>query len=98
MSVGESKNSISEILVSTREKRAARPRRLSTHVVSRWYRAPEVILLERDYDGSADLWSAGCILAELMGSSTQYRDIKVTIQNRTIFAGTSCYPLSPDEN
>ena len=34
--------------------------------MTRWYRAPELILT-RDYDDSIDMWSAGCILAELLG-------------------------------
>jgi len=40
-------------------------RTLTQHVVSRWYRAPELILLE-PYSYSVDLWSTGCILAELL--------------------------------
>ena len=39
---------------------------LSVHVVSRWYRAPELILIETNYTGSIDVWSVGCIFAELM--------------------------------
>ena len=39
---------------------------LSVHVVSRWYRAPELILIETNYSGSIDVWSVGCIFAELM--------------------------------
>lgn len=40
-------------------------RELTGHVVTRWYRAPEVILLEKEYTGSIDIWSIGCISAEL---------------------------------
>ena len=36
---------------------------LSVHVVSRWYRAPELILIETNYTGSIDVWSVGCIFA-----------------------------------
>mmetsp|Transcript_7635 Transcript_7635/g.11851 ORF Transcript_7635/g.11851 Transcript_7635/m.11851 type:complete len:272 (-) Transcript_7635:597-1412(-) len=35
------------------------------HVSTRFYRAPEVILLQR-YGPSLDVWSLGCILAELL--------------------------------
>eukprot|EP01031_Cornospumella_fuschlensis_P032369 gene32369-39144_t len=35
-------------------------RGLTRHVVTRWYRAPEVILLQ-PYSNAVDLWSAGCI-------------------------------------
>jgi mitogen-activated protein kinase 1/3 len=40
-------------------------RELTGHVVTRWYRAPEVILLEKDYTTKIDIWSIGCIFAEL---------------------------------
>jgi serine/threonine protein kinase len=32
---------------------------LSVHVVTRWYRSPEIILLERDYGPPIDIWSVG---------------------------------------
>jgi len=40
---------------------------LTKHVVSRWYRAPEIILLDKNYGAPVDVWALGCILAELMG-------------------------------
>ncbi|KAH7681383.1 [RNA-polymerase]-subunit kinase protein [Dioscorea alata] len=40
-------------------------RPLTTRVVTLWYRAPELLLGATRYDASIDLWSAGCILAEL---------------------------------
>jgi len=39
---------------------------LTQHVVTRWYRAPEVILQNEFYDYSVDIWSVGCIFAELL--------------------------------
>jgi mitogen-activated protein kinase 1/3 len=38
---------------------------LTEYVVTRWYRAPEVILCPSNYTSSVDIWSAGCIFAEL---------------------------------
>ena len=35
-------------------------------VGSRWYRAPEIMMGSRRYGPAADMWSAGCVLAELM--------------------------------
>ena len=32
----------------------------------RYYRAPELLFGETDYTANIDLWSAGCVLAELM--------------------------------
>lgn len=40
---------------------------MSIHVGSRWYRAPEISLIERQYDQASDIWSFGCILYELIG-------------------------------
>ena len=42
-------------------------RELTGHVVTRWYRAPEIILLEKDYGPGIDIWAVGCIYAELLG-------------------------------
>ena len=42
-------------------------KRMNTpYVVSRYYRAPELILGSHMYDVSIDIWAAGCILFELM--------------------------------
>lgn len=35
-------------------------------VMSRWYRAPEVLLNIQNYGPAIDIWSAGCIFAELI--------------------------------
>lgn len=41
-------------------------RRKSNAIVSLWYRAPEIILGSEDYLFGVDMWSIGCILAELL--------------------------------
>ncbi|XP_040931064.1 probable serine/threonine-protein kinase At1g54610 isoform X4 [Gossypium hirsutum] len=38
---------------------------MTSRVVTLWYRAPELLLGATDYGVGVDLWSAGCILAEL---------------------------------
>ncbi|EDQ89694.1 uncharacterized protein MONBRDRAFT_25292 [Monosiga brevicollis MX1] len=40
-------------------------RSYSHEVVTLWYRAPDVLLGATGYDTSIDMWSAGCILAEM---------------------------------
>lgn len=40
---------------------------LTDYVVTRWYRAPEVVLLASEYTRAIDVWSVGCILCELIG-------------------------------
>jgi mitogen-activated protein kinase 1/3 len=42
-------------------------RELNDRNISRWYRAPEAILSPEAYDKPVDIWSIGCILAELLG-------------------------------
>lgn len=38
----------------------------SNEVVTLWYRAPDVLLGSRTYSTSIDIWSAGCIMAEML--------------------------------
>lgn len=37
----------------------------SNEVVTLWYRAPDVLLGSRNYCTSIDMWSVGCIMAEV---------------------------------
>lgn len=67
------------------------PQHLTGHVVTRWYRAPELILLQENYTEAIDVWSAGCIYAELLGTlpGSNHMD------RPPLFPGSSCFPLSP---
>ncbi|PRT53053.1 Negative regulator of the PHO system [Wickerhamiella sorbophila] len=38
----------------------------SNEVVTLWYRAPDVLMGSRTYSTSIDMWSAGCIMAEMI--------------------------------
>ena len=58
-------------------------RDLTKHVVTRWYRAPEVILVQ-PYGPAVDMWSTGCVLAYLLGHGAPY------------FPGAPVAPLSVD--
>eukprot|EP00042_Codosiga_hollandica_P047779 m.523567 g.523567 ORF g.523567 m.523567 type:complete len:362 (+) comp57525_c0_seq1:225-1310(+) len=40
---------------------------LTEYVATRWYRAPEIMLNAKAYTMAIDVWSAGCIIAEMMG-------------------------------
>lgn len=40
---------------------------MTCYVVTRWYRPPELLLGNRDYTHAIDMWSVGCIIAELIG-------------------------------
>ena len=39
---------------------------MTDYVATRWYRAPELLLSMREYNESVDVWSVGCIFAELI--------------------------------
>ncbi|KAK6125653.1 hypothetical protein DH2020_040602 [Rehmannia glutinosa] len=49
---------------------------MTEYVVTRWYRAPEILVSCDNYGPSVDMWSVGCILAEILG-------------RKPIFQGTS---------
>ena len=40
---------------------------MTEYVATRWYRAPEVLLSFASYTQAIDVWSVGCILAEMLG-------------------------------
>lgn len=42
---------------------------LTEYVATRWYRAPEIMLTLSHYSTAIDMWSVGCILAELFIST-----------------------------
>eukprot|EP01022_Parablepharisma_sp_SALTPOND_P033037 TRINITY_DN88080_c0_g1_i1.p1 TRINITY_DN88080_c0_g1~~TRINITY_DN88080_c0_g1_i1.p1 ORF type:complete len:487 (-),score=38.92 TRINITY_DN88080_c0_g1_i1:7-1467(-) len=68
-------------------------RELSGHVASRWYRPPELILVEKIYTTAVDIWATGCIFGELL-ELDQNRPKSVK-GGRPLFPGDSCFPLSP---
>lgn len=39
---------------------------LTEYVATRWYRAPEILLSSPSYTKGVDMWSLGCILAEML--------------------------------
>ena len=68
-------------------------RQLTGHVVTRWYRAPELILLEENYTEAIDVWGIGCIFAELLGMMQE--NVPFFRDREPLFPGGSCFPLSP---
>uniref|UniRef100_A0A8C8DR07 mitogen-activated protein kinase n=1 Tax=Oryzias sinensis TaxID=183150 RepID=A0A8C8DR07_9TELE len=45
---------------------------MTGYVVTRWYRAPEVIFNWMHYTQTVDVWSAGCILAEMISGQVLF--------------------------
>ncbi|XP_007670063.1 mitogen-activated protein kinase 13 isoform X2 [Ornithorhynchus anatinus] len=46
---------------------------MTGYVVTRWYRAPEVILSWMHYNKTVDIWSVGCIMAEMITGKTLFK-------------------------
>lgn len=46
---------------------------LTEYVATRWYRAPEIMLSFQSYTKAIDIWSVGCILAELLGGKPFFK-------------------------
>ncbi|KAH3673086.1 hypothetical protein WICMUC_003919 [Wickerhamomyces mucosus] len=46
---------------------------LTEYVATRWYRAPEIMLSFQSYTKAIDIWSVGCILAELLGGKPIFK-------------------------
>ncbi|XP_057596958.1 mitogen-activated protein kinase 12 isoform X4 [Hippopotamus amphibius kiboko] len=46
---------------------------MTGYVVTRWYRAPEVILNWMHYTQTVDIWSVGCIMAEMITGKTLFK-------------------------
>jgi len=60
------KKIIANKLEVAKQSTAPLKRSMSSHVGSRWYRAPEISVLENRYDTASDMWSFGCCYFELM--------------------------------
>jgi serine/threonine protein kinase len=53
---------------------------MTGYVSTRYYRAPEVMVSWQKYDGAIDVWSVGCVFAEMF-------------QGQPLFAGKNREPL-----
>lgn len=84
-------------------------RQYTALVVTRWYRAPELLLGERKYTTAVDMWGVGCVFGELfvrkpilVGSSDALQaqmifDL-VGPPNREAWPGALLLPNKPDLN
>mmetsp|Transcript_89 Transcript_89/g.72 ORF Transcript_89/g.72 Transcript_89/m.72 type:complete len:151 (+) Transcript_89:597-1049(+) len=77
------------------EHQKTKKRSLSSHVSSRWYRPPEISLLEKHYDAASDIWSLGCCFYELLRILSEANGGPSSQVNRILVPGECCYPLSP---
>ena len=63
-------------------------------VVTRWYRAPELLLNQSRYTESVDMWSIGCFIAEMFLGSPVFPGASDLAQLPVIFDKMGV----PDEN
>ncbi|XVF08741.1 hypothetical protein REPUB_Repub07fG0029100 [Reevesia pubescens] len=57
----------------------------TTKVVTQWYRAPELLLGAKKYSTGVDMWSVGCIMAELLAKVPLFKGTTEIDQLRKIF-------------
>jgi len=60
-------------------------RNYSHEVVTLWYRAPDVLLGSRKYSTQIDMWSAGCIFAEMVTGKPMFPGANEADELRLIF-------------
>ncbi|GAA5928266.1 mitogen-activated protein kinase [Sporobolomyces koalae] len=53
--------------VTTAEPNGGETGFMTEYVATRWYRAPEIMLTFKQYTKAIDIWSVGCIAAEMLG-------------------------------
>lgn len=73
-------------------------RTMTKHVVTRWYRAPELPLYnDGQYSFAVDVWSVGCVFAEMLGMLDTGRP-EDRIERKPLFPGGYCYPMSRERS
>jgi len=65
---------------------------LTEYVVTRWYRAPEVLLARSKYGPAVDVWSVGCILYEMWAKKALFPGKNSYDQLRRIVTTTGVPP------
>lgn len=62
------------------------PGNLTDLVVTLWYRAPEILLGEKEYTSAIDIWSIGCIMGELLTRNALFPGAGEVDQLKKIFS------------
>ena len=60
---------------------------MTEYVATRWYRAPEIMLTFKEYTKAIDVWSVGCILAEMLNGKPLFpgKDCNCTLSSVCLF-------------
>lgn len=56
-----------------------------SYICSRYYRAPELIFGATEYTSAIDIWSVGCVLAELLLGQVLNKSLNVSMLNKVLF-------------
>jgi len=69
---------------------------LTDYVVTRWFRPPELMLKyqAKDYDSKIDMWSVGCILAEMFLRKVLFQSKDATEQAKVFIKLLGMPPLT----
>lgn len=54
---------------------------MTEYVATRWYRAPEIMLTFKEYTKAIDVWSVGCILAEMLSGKPLFPGKDCKLEN-----------------
>jgi serine/threonine protein kinase len=65
------------------------------YVATRWYRAPEIMLNSKAYTKAIDVWSVGCIVAEMLGRKALFPG-KHYLDQLKLIMGIIGYPSPQD--
>ena len=70
---------------------------MTQEVVTQYYRAPEILMGTKHYDAGVDVWSVGCIFAELLSRRIlfQAQSPIQQVSERTPATPSPDTPLSP---
>jgi len=68
---------------------------MTCYVVTRWYRAPELLLGNKIYSDAIDVWSVGCVMAELMGRKPLFQG-KDYVEMLKLICATIGNPTRPE--
>jgi serine/threonine protein kinase len=66
-------------------RRYAESGKFTNRVVTRWYRAPELLLGEQQYSTAIDMWAVGCVMAELLLGRALFPGVDDLNQLKIIF-------------
>lgn len=68
-----------------REQKKMQNEQLTEYVVTRYYRAPEIMLSSHDYNKAVDMWSLGCTMAELLTRTILFKNDSYVKLIKSIF-------------